>query len=257
MFNSSFIAALQIPRCSTKNAGVSLITKVSGNCQVTVVLQVPSISFPQRRSPREVRLSCSFEHMTRQLHDVAQGKKLALGGTGALLLILNGVGRRSGVLRGINSRGQSLTVGVPVMLFLGSTVDTVHASVFDGFGSIAHLLCLFADLGWSGRWLLGMFLNTARCTVRQRIHVHAKAFVAALEATPFSVCMVAEIGTFMFDRSQKSSSSRVSGCQWFSCPLHLCFSTILAFLGSIIWVITVVVSAVTSQGPRGSWLIFS
>ena len=58
--------------CSTKNAGVSLITKVSGNCQVTVVLQVPSISFPQRRSPREVRLFCSFEHMTRQLHDVAQ-----------------------------------------------------------------------------------------------------------------------------------------------------------------------------------------
>ena len=53
IFNSSFNAVLKIPRSSP------------GNCQVTVVLRVPSICFSQRQSAREVRVSCLFEHMTR------------------------------------------------------------------------------------------------------------------------------------------------------------------------------------------------
>ena len=47
-----------------QHTGVSLLTQVSGNCQVTVILQVPSISFPQRQSPRDARFCFPLEHLT-------------------------------------------------------------------------------------------------------------------------------------------------------------------------------------------------
>ena len=35
----------------------------------------------------------------------------------------------------------------PNSVFIRSTVDPLHASVFGGFGSVAHILHLVADLG--------------------------------------------------------------------------------------------------------------
>ena len=40
----------------------------------------------------------------------------------------------------------------PNSIFLGSTVETVHASVFGGFGSIALIQYLVVDLGSWGRF---------------------------------------------------------------------------------------------------------
>ena len=71
MLNSSFNAALQIPRSSpspdrhNQHAGVTLLTQVPSKCQMAVKLRVPSIRFAQRQSSREVRLSCPLEHLTR------------------------------------------------------------------------------------------------------------------------------------------------------------------------------------------------
>ena len=48
------------------------------------------------------------------------------------------------------------------------------------------------------------------------------------------MCVVAEIGTSLSDRSQKSSSPRVSGCQWIA--YYTCDFALLA--------------CVTDQGPR-------
>ena len=44
---------------------VGLLTQAPGKCQVAVILQVPSISFAQRESSTEVKLSCPFERVTR------------------------------------------------------------------------------------------------------------------------------------------------------------------------------------------------
>ena len=71
MLNSSFNAALQIPRSSpspdrhNQHAGVTLLTQVPSKCQMAVQLQVPSIRFAQQQSSREVRLSCPLQHLTR------------------------------------------------------------------------------------------------------------------------------------------------------------------------------------------------
>ena len=70
-FNSSFNAALQIPhsspsvRVKTTMLVVSLVTQVPGKRELTMILHVPSICFAQRRSLREVLLSCPFEHTIR------------------------------------------------------------------------------------------------------------------------------------------------------------------------------------------------
>ena len=80
-----------------------------------------------------------------------------------------------------------------------------------------------------------------------------QASTAALEATPFSVCVVADNwnGCTGEVTSDRHSGSAVAGSQvanGFLCPLHLRHSTFLALLCGFIWGVFNVVSAVKNQG---------